>query len=172
MIDSEFGFRGYSPTWIPFTEAEPHARALFSHALGHSLVDITGVQSSYGWEPDWPIILTFQSISIAMNTKSDSLWSLDRWEDWAFDEAYGSSDSSFPLRHVSVLDDLGLRSVVGKTLMAVYARPLSRIEEFLLVLNEHGLIVGNGGDQLLVELHVPRDCDTSSWSVLCQHGTT
>lgn len=166
----DFGFPGYQPMWTEFKAIRSHAQGLFSQALGRCLLDIKGVVSSDGWEPDWPVVLKFGDLSISINTKCDFLWALDRWQDWNFDQEYANSEPDHPLCYNSLIDLLDLSDLINQPLSSVYVRPIPAIEDFALTFNSRALIIGNGGDQLYIRMLSDGNLDASSWELLFGPG--
>lgn len=110
------------------------------------LLDIRGVISEEGWEPDWPIILEFESGVVSMNTKCSRDWAIDPWEGYHF-----SSNEEWPLSCTSLHALPQVARVYGKTLDAVFwpANRTHGMEQcFLLLFGNQMLKIFDAGDQL------------------------
>ncbi len=149
-------FRFYKPSWIGYEEAPSRIARLFEKAIGSKLQDITGVVSQYGWEPDWPIVLRFSSVSISFATKCCNLWSIDEWGD---DDGLRKdiNDEGLPLilSERSLVQLLDLRGLVGTLLRSVYwpaVRGYGVEQCFVLTFAVNALRIYEAGDQLGLEV--------------------
>lgn len=89
--EDNFGFVNYRPQWIPYKNIATDRRILFSNASGQPLHDIRGVVSRRGWEPNWPVVLCFDTLAIGLNTKSNYLWSIDLWQNYEMEPHLSTS---------------------------------------------------------------------------------
>jgi hypothetical protein len=149
----DFQFTGYAPTWVAYEQSAERIREICAPHVGSSLVDIKGIVSSDGWEPDWPLILCFESGAVAINTKCDWQWAIDRWSDHTFDRA--DSDPDFRLLYVSLLGTLGVESLRGQSLLEIHwpsDRSYGIEQSFLFCFGDIWLRIFDAGDQLGVAL--------------------
>lgn len=158
----DFDFDGYSPCWVEYESVGSFVQRLFAPVIGDHLLDIKGVVSQRGWEPDWPIVLEFSSVTIGINTKCSYLWAIDLWRHFRLRDQ--AEDNLLQLRFESIAQRIGLSTVLGSTLVRISwprDRSYGQIQSILFRVGEHALRVFDAGDELGIE--ILKKIDNSSW---------
>ncbi len=126
---------------------------LFKVVINEHILEINGVVSQDGWEPDWPIVIKFESMSIGFHTKNDYLWSIDSFENIEF--CYEKNDLPLDLKYKHLRNHMNINRILNRRFAGLFkVKNHSGIEEqaFLLQVGRYFFKIFDAGDELGIEI--------------------
>lgn len=161
MGEINFNFKNYNPIWQEYGSMESILSTLFMTVVNECVIDIKGVVSQNGWEPDWPIVIQFESSSISFNTKCGYLWAIGSFENIEF--CYEENDLPLKLRYEPLSQYLDITSLLNNKLIGVYMfeNCVDKEQVFLLQIGRYYLKIFDAGDELGLE--IVTSLDVSIW---------
>jgi hypothetical protein len=148
-----FNFKNYEPNWQEYDAIKIQLQRLFSMANNEKIIDLKGVFSQDGWEPDWPIVILLESTSISFHTKCNYLWAIGEFQKVEFH----CEKRELPLRlkFDTVTNDFNFSKLLYQKLTACFqakTHVYGDEQAFLLQIGKFYLKIYNAGDELGLKL--------------------